>query len=463
MTDPTDPTPPPGVDRAEGPDLSWHPVVDVVEPVVVEPVVAEPAPAGRHAVAWIGPWARSKAFVVRQGRAIADDPVRATEAVFSLLVVGICTAYVIGALHPTELLRNTTPTGGDMGAHVFGPDYLLHHLLPKGRLSGWTPAWYDGFPLYQFYMVVPSLFVVALTVGVKGLLAIPAVLAALGLAGSGWCRERLYRARRVLLVAGLIVLVLVVPIPYNISFKLVTVLGLVALPVVAWAFGKLCDLPFPVPPLCSLAAMLFIFNREPLYQGYGNIIGGNMTSTMAGEFAFSISLTFALLYLGVAVRGLRTGKHRGLAAVLFALAGLCHLIPAFFVLACTALLFLLHPSKARAKWLATMAPVGGLLTAFWVVPFYLRADFVNDMGWEKLPVPVNVPTTGTPAVGTKAAASGHIWYYLLPEHLWVFMAIAVVGILVSILLRHTVGLVLGGAWALVWIAFRWLPQARLWN
>ena len=40
-----------------------------------------------------------------------------------------------------------------------------------------------------------------------------------------------------------------------------------------------------------------------------------MASTMAGEFAFSISLTLAVLYLGVAVRGLRTGRHRALAAV----------------------------------------------------------------------------------------------------------------------------------------------------
>ena len=127
---------------------------------------------------------------------------------------------------------------------------------------------------------------------------------------SGWCSAALYRFRRPLLVVGLIGLVLVVPVPYNVAFKIVTILGLVTLPAAAWAFGKLADLPFPIPPLLAIAAVFFIFNREPMFNGYGNIIGGNMTSTMAGEFAFSISLSFAVLYLGFAIRGLRTGRYR---------------------------------------------------------------------------------------------------------------------------------------------------------
>jgi hypothetical protein len=42
---------------------------------------------------------------------------------------------------------------------------------------------------------------------------------------------------------------------------------------------------------------------------------------MAGEFSFSISLTLSLLYLGFLIRGLRTGKGRGITAVLLALCG----------------------------------------------------------------------------------------------------------------------------------------------
>jgi hypothetical protein len=170
---------------------------------------------------------------------------------------------------------------------------------------------------------------------------------------------------------------------------------------------------------------------------------------MAGEFCFSISLTFAVLYLGVAIKGLRTGRHRGLAAVLFAFAGLCHLIPAFFVLALTAALFLLHPDRSRLKWLLTMVPVAGLLTAFWVVPFVLRSDYVNDMGWERLPA-VTGPVTS-------------LRFYLLPGTLAVLIVLAVVGVVVSVLRRYAVGMVLGIAWLAVVLAFSHLPQLRLWN
>ena len=75
----------------------------------------------------------------------------------SLFVVAAWAAFVFHVVHPDLIFRNTTATGGDMGAHVWGPRYLREHLLPQGRVSGWTPDWYAGFPAYQFYMVVPSL------------------------------------------------------------------------------------------------------------------------------------------------------------------------------------------------------------------------------------------------------------------------------------------------------------------
>ncbi|MCB1016448.1 MAG: hypothetical protein KDB10_15270, partial [Acidimicrobiales bacterium] len=194
----------------------------------------------------------------------------------SLGVVAVCVGFTLAHLQPSLLVADTTPAGGDMGAHVWGPAYLRDHLLPHGRLSGWTPDWYAGFPAYQFYMVVPSLLILALDL----------------------------------------------LLPYGIAFKLVTVAGLLSLPVAAWAFGRLSGLRFPGPAMLSVATLPFLFD-----QGF-TIYGGNIASTLAGEFAFSISLTFALLYLGVVARGLETGRHRALAAVLLALTVLCHLIPA---------------------------------------------------------------------------------------------------------------------------------------
>ena len=139
---------------------------------------------------------------------------------------------------PDLLFANTTPAGGDMGAHVWGPAYLRDHLLPHWRLTGWTPDWYAGFPAFQFYMVLPALLIVLLDV----------------------------------------------VLPYGVAFKLVTVLGVLALPVAAYVIGRLIRLPFPGPPLLAVATVPFLFDRT------WTIYGGNIASTLAGEYTFSISL-----------------------------------------------------------------------------------------------------------------------------------------------------------------------------
>src|SRR4051812_144163 len=56
----------------------------------------------------------------------------------TLGVVAANTLLLVRILHPSLLLKDTTATGGDTGAHVLAPDYLRHHLLGKWRLSGWS-------------------------------------------------------------------------------------------------------------------------------------------------------------------------------------------------------------------------------------------------------------------------------------------------------------------------------------
>ena len=93
--------------------------------------------------------------------ALRSDRRRLVTLIVRFTVLGISTFIAIRVVQPSEIIRNTTPTGGDMGAHVWGPAYLRDHLLPW-KLSGWTMDWYSGFPAYRFYMVVPALFIVFL-------------------------------------------------------------------------------------------------------------------------------------------------------------------------------------------------------------------------------------------------------------------------------------------------------------
>ena len=295
-----------------------------------------------------------------------------------LVVVG-CVLFAFLNLHPDQILNSAVPSGGDMGAHVWGPAFLRDHLLTDGRISGWTPDWYAGFPAYQFYMVVPSLLIVALDVGLFGGWLVLVPLAAAG--GLVYASTRVDGWRRwVTVAAAVLVVVFGVDLPYGTAFKIVTVLGVLSLPVCAYAFGRLAELRFPGPALLSVGAVLFLFDRN------FTIYGGNAASTLAGEFAFSISLSLSLLYLGVVMRGLCTGKHRALAAVLLALTGLCHLIPAFFALAGTVVIALVRrPALRTLVWLACVLPVAALISAFWVLPFAWQRAYVNDMGWGKLP------------------------------------------------------------------------------
>jgi hypothetical protein len=319
----------------------------------------------------------------------------------TLFVVAACSAFVFAQLHPSKILLDTTPAGGDMGAHVWGPAYLRDHLLPQGRLTGWTPAWYAGFPAYTFYMVVPSLVIALLSYLV----------------------------------------------PYGTAFKLVAVSGCVTLPIAAWFFGRNTRLPFPAPALLAVGATLFLFDRS------FSIYGGNIPSTLAGEFAFSIALTFALLYLGMLARGLETGRHRGWAAVLLALTALCHLIPLIFALVGTALWFVFRPGKAQAWYLVTVLPVAGAISGFWSVPFLLRHRYMNDMGWEKIERYGNY-------LWDRAKLDPQLVNH--PDLHWV-IAIAAVGLLLSVVYRRRAGVYLA-VFALIWaLAFRYLPQQRLWN
>jgi hypothetical protein len=317
--------------------------------------------------------------------------------------VAAAVIFVFAQLQPNLIFAKTTPAGGDTGSHVWGPDYLRDHLLPKGRLTGWTPDWYAGFPAYQAYMVMPPLAIALLSYVV----------------------------------------------PYGVAFKLVAVSGCVTFPVACWWFGRGARMPFPAPALLSIGGLLFLFDRS------FSIYGGNLASTLAGEFAFSISLSLAVFYLGVLARGLESGRHRGWAALLLALAALCHVIPALFVAVCTVLYVLVRPGRGRLAYVATVSPVAGLLAAFWYIPFLLRSGYMNDMGWERI---------------TSDRYLNYLWgrekldpqLVNSPDLRWV-VALAAVGLLLSVVFRRRGGLVLALMVGVFALGFMFVPQGRLWN
>src|SRR4029077_11205239 len=141
------------------------------------------------------------------------------------------------------------------------------------RLTGWTPDWYAGFPAYVFYMVLPSLPILLIH-GVPPLWLRPFLLSALrALAWLVRQRVRSTVLQTFLWICLAILALMSVPVPYNVAFKVVTVSGLVTLPLAVSALGGAASLPFPVAPILALGAAAF------LYESAFTILGGNIFST----------------------------------------------------------------------------------------------------------------------------------------------------------------------------------------
>ncbi|MGB3411395.1 MAG: hypothetical protein WBA45_09350 [Microthrixaceae bacterium] len=327
------------------------------------------------------------------------------ERIISWAIVGACCLFVFTTLNPRLILQNSVPTGGDMGAHVWGPRFLADHLIPQFRVSGWSMDWYAGFPTYVFYMVVPSLMILWLSAG-PSLWLTPVLLAIV--AGIVWAlRPRLTAPwqRWVLWVGTVIISVLAIPIPYNVAFKIVAVSGLVTLPIAAYQLARATRAPFPVAPIAAVATLGFSYDK-----GF-TILGGNGASTMAGEFAFSVSLTFALLYLAVVFRGMRTGRSRALGAVLLAMTILCHLIPAIFAGIATlgVIVFLRRDDRDdREPWWDANAVgriAAGLIVAIVLLSLFSGTDLPGAGVLNSLPLAsILVPSQSMfPALATLAA------------------------------------------------------------
>lgn len=386
-----------------------------------------------------------------------------------LAVAVISSLYVLIQMRPGLLLMDTTPSGGDMGAHVWGPAFMRDHLLTEGRLTGWTPDWYAGFPAYQYYMVIPALAIIAVNAGLPPLLGVP--LAVVALAFSFSLSRSFPAFRAAALSAGVLAAVMLVAVPYGVAFKLVSVAGLVAFPLAAYVMGRLTRCPEPVPAFLSLGSVVFLFDTN------FTIYGGNIASTLAGEFAFSLSLCLSLLAIGLAARGMDTGRWRASAGAVIALVALSHVIPLFFIVSALVVLVLFDEKLprswalaagitvglvpltfaestgllvklaalvsflvvmaavmsaeprvfARAKWLMAAGPVAALISAFWLLPFYARSEFFNDMGWERLTEVRDALLTDPMKVALPVAAVGAVLAFAIRDRMGMLFTVLALG------------------------------------
>ena len=198
----------------------------------------------------------------------------------AITVITIASVIIvtISQLHPGMLFTDTTTTGGDTGADIAMPKYL-ETLLSHGHLTGWYPGWYDGMPLYTFYFTLPD-----------ALIAI-----------AGWI------------------------IPYDVAFKLGTILGSVMLPVapgpVAGSSGYAPrSRPSWRPPRCPSSST----TRSPSTAATCLHAGGGVLVLLQPVAGRAVPRFFAC--------AVREGRYRGWAAVVLAGCVLSHIVPGLYAL-----------------------------------------------------------------------------------------------------------------------------------
>ena len=249
----------------------------------------------------------------------------------TVFAVGFTWAFLLSYFKPSLLLLDTTIAGGDTPSFLRPIHHLRDTLLPAGNPQGWDLGNFCGYAPYQFYFLPPSLTIVALSY----------------------------------------------VIPLNVAFKLVTVVGSFLLPLTTTLALRALGYAFPVPALGAVASLLFLFNE-------GNSMwGGNIPSTLAGEFAHSLGFAFAVLFLGLLYRGIEENRRWRSCSIVLAVAGLCH--PVAFLNAATPGLFFLFDRRHFARnvrYLALVYAGAVLLMGFWLVPLVAKLGYATSINWK---------------------------------------------------------------------------------
>ena len=214
------------------------------------------------------------------------------------------------------------PTGGDMGAHIVPTKFFVSELFNNFKLSGWSQDWFAGYPLYYFYFPLPPI------------------------------------------VTSLFSFLF----PFSISFKAMVLLSQVLL-------------------VISIEMLMRKNTKQFSFYGFGagflylltesfTIFGGNLASSLAGQYSFTYSIAFANLSIFYLLKSdFRFSTE--IASLLIGFCVLSHLIPFMIYLPIFAFYFL----KSNVKIYKKIS--GFLLFLFIAVKFsislFLNLEFTTNM------------------------------------------------------------------------------------
>lgn len=246
-----------------------------------------------------------------------------------LFVILLLAALPLGAVHPELLSSPNTAAGGDTASQIFYAKLLAEEILPQGRITAWVPEVFGGLPFLSYYFPLPFLVIAALSKFIT----------------------------------------------FTVAFKWGSMLGLLALPGAAYLAGRLLGFGRVAAAVAGGFAAAFLMHES------NSIWGGNILSTLAGEFAYSYGTVLTVITMAVWSRGIsdeKPGRYWVLGGCLEALVGMCHGY-ALLVTGFSTLFFLLEPGRFRrnALYFVKSHSLAFFLLGFWLWPLIEMGPYIN--------------------------------------------------------------------------------------
>ncbi len=219
---------------------------------------------------------------------------------------------------------NNTPTGGDMGAHIVAIDTFIKDFMPNFQISGWSNDWFAGYPLYYFYFPLPAI----------------------------------------------ITFFLDVIFPFGVAFKLMVVISTI---LVVYSLEKLFRKDSnKFSSIGATAGLFYVFTES------FTIYGGNLASTLAGQFSFAYSLAFGNLAIFYLIKS--NNKFRfSISSIFLSLCLLSHLIPFIIYIPIYGFYWLFKKENINQKILSITIFLA--LVSRWSFSLFINLEFTTNMSY----------------------------------------------------------------------------------
>lgn len=237
---------------------------------------------------------------------------------------------------------DTPYIAGDNATHYNLAKIVKEWNIGKLIINGWDNSHFNGYKIFQTYFPLPFILIAVLSFFIN----------------------------------------------FNIAFKIIHISGTFLLPLALFISGRWFGLSICTSTLLSVLSLFFL-----VLSSTNNIFvlwGGNLASTLAGEFCFSFSFTFFVLYCGLLYKALNSENKKRYFIPLIILevfTSLSHAFTMFYILFFLIFLFK-HKRMAKENFLFIVIQqvIVFMLIGWWLIPTlayksYTFSDWYE--GWSK--------------------------------------------------------------------------------